>query len=233
MVNKQGKRFTPEEREKKSAAVVEAYVDGAALEEAAERADCSTTSARLFLAEAGIPMRKGHGKTELPEGMLTAKEAAALIGIGTLSLAAMHHRGDGPPRAERPKDAHQYYTYYWQADIEQWLRDRAERRLERLRHKEEEKRAQRAKMAANVAPDYSLDWEALLQAVDAKRDELGFTWAAVCRLTGVDPGHMSRMRNGLVPASGIGTFARLAFWVAGTLPDEIKRFTRASEATAA
>jgi hypothetical protein len=220
-LNPQGKTFTPEERSKKQAEVVAVYAEGATVAETAARVGCSQNTVRNYLVEAGVQISR-YTKT-LPEGYLTGAEAAALVGVGAQSLAAMHHRGDGPPRTERPPGAHGYYSYYLRSDVEQWLQGRAERRAQRVQKMVAERERKRKVLAV---PGCDLDWPALLRAVDDKRTAEGLTWGNICHATGVDPGHISRIRKGYEPPSGLGAFVRLAFWVCGTVPDEITRFTR-------
>jgi hypothetical protein len=231
-MNKKGIRFTAKERQWKREEAAKAYSQGATIAQTAARVGCSPATASNLLHEAGVTMHfPSRSAAPLPEGLLTAKQAAALIGIGHSSLNVLRHRGNGPPAAERPPGAHGNYTYYWRAEVERWLSDRAERGLQRRREAVKRRAKGQLEQTRSVF-NYELDWPALMRAVDSRRRAEDLTWGSVCRGAGVDPGHMSRIRNGYEPASGLGTFARLAFWACDTLPDEVKRFTRPAKPSA-
>lgn len=225
MTNRGGVRFTEEQRERMRAKAVKLYLGGASLQESAEMVGCSAASVAKFLAQSGTPRRpRGDRRDRLPDGMLTTAEAAALIGVSASSLNAMHHRGDCPPRTEAPEGAHRYYAVYWRSDVEKWLAERAKRRLERVRKNKSAKEEHARALAANVVPGRAPDWKALLASCDAKRAANGFNWNDVGRMAGVDPGHISRIRNGDTPEKAVTAFFRLSIWALGSLPDGLGRF---------
>lgn len=225
-MNPKGIRFTPEQRNKMREEAVKAYTGGAAISQVAEMVGCSAGTVQLFLAESGVQLRpRNHHRIELPEGMLTSPEAAALIGIGHPSFNAMRHRGDGPPQAERPAGAHGHYTYYWRGDVEQWMAERAERQAARARRIERNRELRAAPPAMSHAPD----WAALLADVDSKRKAEGLTWDSVCRLSSASPFQVSRLRNGLAGKSW-GTFFRLLSWLQGGMPDPVRKYVTETSA---
>lgn len=216
-------RLTPKQRETKRVWAAAMYKSGLPTAKIAERLGCSPGTARFLLLEAGVTLRSAGGhRVGLPDGMLTSDETAELMEVGRGSLAAMRHRGEGPPTADRPAGAHGHYVYYWRDDVEKWVAGRAESRIQRIQEHAEARQAQRE----SPVPRLLLDWPALLEAVDVKRAQLEMSWQGVSRATGVDASVISRIRSGREPAKGLSSFTRLAFWVCGYIPEELKRFTR-------
>lgn len=227
MVNPSGVRFTSEQRGKLRLAAVKRYTEGASVKEVAETIGCSAATVTKFLVESATPLRPSRGqRVDLPDGMLTTAQAAALIGVSAQSLNAMHYRGDSPPRAETPIGAHSYYGHYWRTDVDQWLTDRANRRLERARTRETAKGEHARALAANLTPEHAPNWELLVAACDARREAGQLSWADVSHLTGVDASQISRIRSGRAPAKAAGSFFRLALWALGSVPVELKPFMR-------
>ena len=219
-MNPKAIRFTPEQRDEMRTEAIKVYADGATVAETAETVGCSVATVRNFLLESGVePRPTKHHLIDLPEGMLTSPQAAALIGVGHASFNTMQNKGYGPPRAERPQGAHSNYAYYWRGDVEQWLKERGERRLERLRRAERNQELR----AAPVAFKHTPDWTALLADVDVKRAAEGLSWDSVCRLSSVNPSQLSRLRNGHAGSSW-GTFFRVLSWLEGGMPEPVRKY---------
>ena len=226
-MNPKAIRFTPEQREEMRTRTVKAYAGGATFAEVAKKLGCSFGTVRNLLLESDVELRPHNPHpTDLPEGMLTSTEAAALIGIGRASFLAMQHQGYGPPRAERPEGAHGRYTYYWRTDVEQWLKERADRRLERVRRAEHH----RELLAARPGPKHTADWAALFADVDAKRQAEGMSWEMVARLSNVNASQISRLRNGQA-GNNWGTFLRILAWLEDGLPDPLRKYVTEVPAT--
>lgn len=227
-MNPKAIRFTPQQREELRAEAIKAYAEGATFAEAAKKLGCSFGTVRNLLLESDVELRPRNAHPiDLPEGMLTSTEAAALIGIGRASFLAMQHKGYGPPRAERPQGAHGHYTYYWRTDVEQWLQDRAERRLERVRRAEHNRELR----AVRPAPKHIPDWASLFADVDAKRQAEGMSWEMVARLSNVNASQISRLRNGQA-GNNWGTFLRLLAWLEDGMPEPLRKYVTDVPATA-
>ncbi|MDI9887336.1 helix-turn-helix domain-containing protein [Streptomyces sp. HNM0645] len=219
-MNFNGTRFTPEQRDELRAKAIEMYADSATMTEIADALGCSVGTVRNFLNESDVELRpRGSHPIDLPDGMLTSTEAAALIGIGRGSFLALQHKGYGPPRAESPQGAHGHYTYYWRKDVELWLSERAERRLERAR------RAERTRELSSIRPTsrHIPNWSNLFAEVDAKRETEGLTWDLVSRMSGVNPSQISRLRNGQT-GNNWGTFLRILSWLEGGMPEPLRKY---------
>ncbi|MEU9470483.1 helix-turn-helix domain-containing protein [Streptomyces avermitilis] len=213
-------RFTPERREELRIAAVNSYSEGATIAETAEKIGCSDASVRNLLREAGVALRPPVPRSSaLPEGMLTTAEAAALIGVGHATFNTMQHQGVGPARAERPAGVRGNYRCYWRSDVEEWIRERSEQRLQRARRIERNKEIRQAPPAVEHSPN----WDALLAAVEERRIADGLSWNSVACLSGTHPSQLSRLRNGRVKASW-NTFFQLLAWLDGGMPEPVRKY---------
>lgn len=223
MVNTLGIRFTPEEREEKRAEAANLYTAGHAIKDIAEVLGCAYATVSVLLKESGVE-RRAPQAAALPEGMITATEAAELAGMSRAAFTTLRHRDEGPPLADRPAGAHGYYTYYWRKDVEDWLGRREQRRQEILLRQTRRAEARRRALENRNRDHYVPDWAGLMEAVDCKRVGDGLSWEEVAMTVCVDPGQMSRLKNGAVPPQGWNLYFRLCAWVQDGLPPELEGY---------
>lgn len=220
-MNRNAIRFTAEQRLELRSAAAQTYGEGASIAETAEKIGCSDASVRNLLREAGVVLRPPVARDpDLPEGMLTTAQTAALIGVGRATLNTMHHQGVGPARAERPAGVLRgNHRYYWQSDVEKWLKERSEQRLRRARQIERNKEISQAPPAVEHSPN----WDALLAAVDERRIADGLSWNSVACLSGTHPSQISRLRNRQRQGSW-STFFQLIAWLDGGMPEPVRKY---------
>jgi transcriptional regulator with XRE-family HTH domain len=219
VANLKGIRFATEKREEMRTKTLNLYADGYTMQAIAKIMGCAHATVSLLLKESGVGTRPHDAA--LPEGMISAKDAAEVAGIGHPTFNALRHRGEGPPCAERPDGAHGHYTYYWRKDVERWVREREARKRDRgLRQRLTAEARQKARESQPLY-HYVPDWDALMEAVDLKRVEDGLKWEEIAIAACLDPAQMSRFKNGRHAARAWNSYFRLWAWVNGGLPPEL------------